>query len=94
MASVVLYQLPETQKIRIAAIRNTAFRMKDLLVTYYERGDISLEAVKATNFDLDQLLYELAKVEKITNRMSITFGRPGKNDFSPTKTDEDKKEKE
>lgn len=78
MSGVKLCFLPDSQLLRIKAMTNTSQRMDDLIVTYYEKGYISLEITKVCRFDNQLALKKIAELEKIFERMRKNFGLPEK----------------
>lgn len=78
MSGVKLSYLPDSQLLRLKAMRNTCERMDDLIVSYYEKGEIPLEVAKVCRFDNQQALKKIHTLEKIFTRMRKNFGLPEK----------------
>ena len=79
MSSVKLVHLPDTQLLRIQAMRNTCVRMDDLVVTYFDRGEIDLASANMARFDINEALKKIDSLEKIFMRVRKNFGQPEKN---------------
>lgn len=79
MSSVKLVHLPDTQLLRIKAMRNTCVRMDDLVVTYFDRGEIDLTSASMARFDIRESLKKIDSLEKIFMRVRKNFGQPEKN---------------
>lgn len=79
MSSVKLVHLPDTQLLRIQAMRNTCMRMDSLVVTYFDRGEIDLTSANMARFDIGEALKKIDSLEKIFTRVRKNFGQPEKN---------------
>lgn len=78
MSSVKLIHLPDTQLLRIQAMRNTCMRMDSLVVTYFDRGEIDLTSANMARFDINEGLKKIDSLEKIFLRVRKNFGQPEK----------------
>ena len=78
MSGVKLCFLPDSQLLRVKALYNTCQRMDSLMVTYYERGEISLETTKVCRFDNALALKKIEELEKIFDRLEKNLGAPEK----------------
>ena len=78
MSSVKLVHLPDTQLLRIKAMRNTCVRMDNLVVTYFDRGEIDLASANMARFDIRESLKKIDSLEKIFMRIRKNFGQPEK----------------
>lgn len=87
MAGIRLYQLPDSQLLRIKKMYNTCARMQDLLISYYDKEEISYECVKVNTFDVDLAIKYLEQVEKIFLRIRKNFEVPQKNSSQPEKNE-------
>ena len=79
MASIRLYQLPDSQLLRVKTMYNTCARMQDLIASYYDNGTISYDCAKVNTFDIDLAIKYLARLEKIFVRVKKSFAVPEKN---------------
>lgn len=79
MSSVKLVHLPDTQLLRIQAMRNTCTRMDSLVVTYFDKGEIDLTSANMARFDINEALKKIDSLEKIFMRVRKNFGQPEKN---------------
>ena len=79
MSSVKLVHLPDTQLLRIQAMRNTCVRMDSLVVTYFDKGEIDLTSANMARFDINEALKKIDSLEKIFIRVRKNFGQPEKN---------------
>lgn len=79
MSSVKLVHLPDTQLLRLQAMRNTCQRMDGLVVTYFDRGELDLTSANMARFDINEALKKIDTLEKIFTRVRKNFGQPEKN---------------
>ena len=79
MSSVELVHLPDTQLLRIQAMRNTCVRMDSLVVTYFDKGEMDLTSANMARFDINEALKKIDALEKIILRVRKNFGQPEKN---------------
>lgn len=79
MSSVKLVHLPDTQLLRIQAMRNTCVRMDSLVVTYFDKGEMELASANMARFDINEALKKIDSLEKIFIRVRKNFGQPEKN---------------
>lgn len=79
MSSVKLVHLPDTQLLRIQAMRNTCVRMDDLVVAYFDREEMDLTSANMARFDINEALKKIDALEKIFMRVRKNFGQPEKN---------------
>lgn len=79
MSSVKLVHLPDTQLLRIQAMRNTCVRMDSLVVTYFDKGEMDLASANMARFDINEALKKIDSLEKIFIRVRKNFGQPEKN---------------
>lgn len=79
MSSVKLVHLPDTQLLRIQAMRNTCVRMDSLVVTYFDKGEMDLTSANMARFDINEALKKIDSLEKIFIRVRKIFGQPEKN---------------
>lgn len=79
MSSVKLVHLPDTQLLRIQAMRNTCVRMDSLVVTYFDKGEMDLTSANMARFDINEALKKIDALEKIILRVRKNFGQPEKN---------------
>ena len=86
MSSVKLVHLPDTQLLRIQAMRNTCVRMDSLVVTYFDKGEMDLASANMARFDINEALKKIDSLEKIFTRVRKNFGQPEKNPEEPRET--------
>ena len=86
MSSVKLVHLPDTQLLRIQAMRNTCVRMDSLVVTYFDKGEMDLASANMARFDINEALKKIDSLEKIFMRVRKNFGQPEKNPEEPRET--------
>ena len=86
MSSVKLVHLPDTQLLRIQAMRNTCVRMDSLVVAYFDRGEMDITSANMARFDINEALKKIDAIEKIFLRVRKNFGQPEK--FSEEELDE------
>lgn len=79
MSSVKLVNLPDTQLLRLQAMRNTCVRMDSLVVSYFDNGEIGLTSANMARFDIAEALKKIDTLEKIFSRVRKNFGQPEKN---------------
>lgn len=79
MSSVKLVHLPDTQLLRIQAMRNTCVRMDSLVVTYFDKEEMDLASANMARFDINEALKKIDSLEKIFMRVRKNFGQPEKN---------------
>lgn len=79
MSSVKLVHLPDTQLLRLQAMRNTCQRMDSLVVTYFDKGELDLTSANMARFDINEALKKIDTLEKIFSRVRKNFGQPEKN---------------
>ena len=89
MSGVKLSYLPDSQLLRLKAMKNTCERMDDLIVSYYEKEEISLEVAKVCRFDNQQALKKIHALEKIFTRMRKNFGLPEKIEVDQKEEEEE-----
>ena len=78
MSSVKLVHLPDTQLLRLQAMRNTCQRMDSLVVTYFDKGEMDLASANMARFDINEALKKIDSIEKIFTRVRKNFGQPEK----------------
>lgn len=78
MSSVKLVHLPDTQLLRIQAMRNTCVRMDSLVVTYFDKGEMDLASANMARFDINEALKKIDSLEKIFLLVRKNFGQPEK----------------
>ena len=78
MSSVKLVHLPDTQLLRIQAMRNTCVRMDSLVVTYFDKEEMDLASANMARFDINEALKKIDSLEKIFTRVRKNFGQPEK----------------
>ena len=78
MSSVKLVHLPDTQLLRLQAMRNTCTRMDSLVITYFDRDEIDLTSANMARFDINEALKKIDSLEKIFLRVRKNFGQPEK----------------
>lgn len=79
MSSVKLVHLPDTQLLRLQAMRNTCVRMDSLVVTYFDQEEMDVASANMARFDINEALKKIDALEKIFLRVRKNFGQPEKN---------------
>lgn len=78
MSSVKLVHLPDTQLLRLQAMRNTCVRMDSLVVTYFDQEEMDVASANIARFDINEALKKIDALEKIFLRIRKNFGQPEK----------------